>query len=213
MAVNLGSKGQSYSDDSSDSSDSQYIPDIPGIIKQNSGIADQTTPPVRLKIKKKANKKQRPSQNSFAAMKNKFFAGGNFQVINKSYIAEERDITKYNLTTTGSTQDTAMAMIAHKKEMAKKKATADMAIFEDSDSEECAYENTEINHVSPIFVSMENAMDDLMNDIATKHPAITIRVLKLYPSVVRLFGYMIPLDQRALTEDLTKLSRLEDMEI
>jgi hypothetical protein len=192
MAVNLGSKGQSYSDDSSDSSDSQYMSDIAVIIKQKSGIADQTTPPVRLKIKKKANKKERSYQNSFAAMKNKFFAGGNIQVINKSYIAEERDITKYNLTTTGSTQDTAMAMIAHKKEMAKKKATADMAIFEDSDSEEWANENTEINPVSPMFVLMENAMCDLMNSIATQQPAITTRVLKVYPSVVRLFGYMIP---------------------
>jgi hypothetical protein len=60
---------------------------------------------------------------------------------------------------------------------------------------------------------MENAMNDLMGDIATQHPPITIRVLNLHPPVVRLFGYMIPLDKRALTEDLTDLNRLKDTEI
>jgi IMP dehydrogenase/GMP reductase len=213
MAVNLGSKGQSDMDESSDSSDSQYMSDMAVIIKQKSGIADQTTPPLRPKIKKQANKKQRSSHSGFAAMKNKFFAGGNIQIINKNCIAEEREITKDNLKTTGSTQDTAMATVAHKKAMAEKKASAGVAIFEDSDSDEFANENTVTNPVSPIFSQMENAMNDLMGDIETQHRAITIRELNLHPQAVRLFGYMIPLDSRAFTEDLTDLNRLEDMGI
>jgi hypothetical protein len=218
---NISVQGESSDQDS----DEDYLDHIPNIMRQKSGIADQTIQPLaKAKIRPKIFKQEQKSSSDKAKyqhLKQKMFNNVMPKKINQNCIAETREITKKskerqeNVHTAASTQQTAMSKLEDKKAHAAEARVKaideilDDDNFDENDQGDFVYD---IKPVKSQIERLEGAMKDLHDKMSKYHTPAIMKALKSV-TVIKLFGHIIPLDDRPLSMDIKNLVLLKKEEV
>ena len=214
---------QDHSSDQ-DSRDSECLDYIPNIMRQKSGIADQTMgnlSPARIRPKiSKKELKLHTEKNKYMGMKNKFFNSLNPRKINQNCIAEVREITKKpketqeNIQTAASTQPNTKTRVEMKLALATTRVPAIDEILGDNNFDQSEKADS-VYHVVPVkyqIEKLERAMTDLHDKMSKRQTSPMMKVLKSV-TFIKLFNHIIPLDDRPLSMDITNIMLLKKQEV